>query len=407
MYNYSKDGIVVSTVLDARTANKEGKYPVKIKVYYQRKPKYYSIGVYMTKEEWNKLPESKSSGSRKIRQAIESSFSLVRMNVEALAEKGTFSFNTLNLRLGKATGDTLNSAIRAKIEELKNEERIGTMQFYQTTLVMVEEVGGKDIPFSAVTVEWLQKCERLWSKTRSISTIGMHMRNIRTLMNEAKRAGVIKESQYPFGKGLFEIKTGIGRKKGLTKKQLKAIFDYKSENKTTNRYKDLWIFIYLCNGINPTDMLKLKFSDIVDGEICFVRQKTERTTKNRKEIRAVVSPQLQTIIDKWGNKPLPDNYIFPYMKGHETAIERKAIVRDVVKRINKRMKLIGEELGIGNITTYTARHSYATVLKRSGANISYISESLGHTDLRTTEAYLASFEKEERAKNTNLLTSFL
>ncbi len=65
------------------------------------------------------------------------------------------------------------------------------------------------------------------------------------------------------------------------------------------------------------------------------------------------------------------------MKGHETAIERKAIVRDVVKRINKRMKLIGEELGIGNITTYTARHSYATVLKRSGANISYISESLG------------------------------
>ena len=97
------------------------------------------------------------------------------------------------------------------------------MQFYQTTLVMVEEVGGKDIPFSTVTVEWLQKCERLWSKTRSISTIGMHMRNIRTLMNEAKRAGVIKESQYPFGKGLFEIKTGIGRKKGLTKKQLKAI----------------------------------------------------------------------------------------------------------------------------------------------------------------------------------------
>lgn len=113
----------------------------------------------MTKEEWNKLSDSKSSESRKIRQAIESSFSLVRMNVEALAEKGTFSFNTLNLRLGKATGDTLNSAIRAKIEELKNEERIGTMQFYQTTLVMVEEVGGKDIPFSAVTVEWLQNAK--------------------------------------------------------------------------------------------------------------------------------------------------------------------------------------------------------------------------------------------------------
>jgi integrase/recombinase XerD len=65
MYNFSKDGIVVSTVLDARTANKEGKYPIKIKVYYQRKPKYYSIGICMTKEEWNKLPDSKSSEAKK------------------------------------------------------------------------------------------------------------------------------------------------------------------------------------------------------------------------------------------------------------------------------------------------------------------------------------------------------
>ena len=49
MFNYSKDGVVVSTVLDARTINKEGKYPIKIKVYYQKKPKYYSIGICMTK----------------------------------------------------------------------------------------------------------------------------------------------------------------------------------------------------------------------------------------------------------------------------------------------------------------------------------------------------------------------
>ncbi len=70
------------------------------------------------------------------------------------------------------------------------------------------------------------------------------------------------------------------------------------------------------------------------------------------------------------------------------------------------MKLIGNNLGIGNITTYTARHSFATILKRGGANISYISESLGHSDLRITEAYLASFEKEDRQKNALLLIKF-
>ena len=50
MFNYSKDGVVVSTVLGARTINKEGKYPVKIKGYYQKRPKYDSIGICMTKE---------------------------------------------------------------------------------------------------------------------------------------------------------------------------------------------------------------------------------------------------------------------------------------------------------------------------------------------------------------------
>ena len=58
------------------------------------------------------------------------------------------------------------------------------------------------------------------------------------------------------------------------------------------------------------------------------------------------------------------------------------------------------------ISTYTARHSFASVLKRSGANIAYISESLGHSDLKTTENYLASFEKEERVKNAAFLTNF-
>jgi site-specific recombinase XerD len=61
---------------------------------------------------------------------------------------------------------------------------------------------------------------------------------------------------------------------------------------------------------------------------------------------------------------------------------------------------------VSAVITHTARHSYATVLKRSGANISYISESLGHSNLKTTENYLASFEKEERIKNVAFLMNF-
>jgi integrase len=116
---------------------------------------------------------------------------------------------------------------------------------------------------------------------------------------------------------------------------------------------------------------------------------------------------MREIINRIGNPvQLPDNYIFPYLTGIESVEKELAMIHDVVKRTNMRMRRVATALGIPNITTYTARHSYATVLKRSGANIAFISESLGHSDLKTTENYLANFETEEREKNARLLMSF-
>jgi len=129
-------------------------------------------------------------------------------------------------------------------------------------------------------------------------------------------------------------------------------------------------------------------------------------SKVKKEVCAIVTPEIQSIIDKWGTPKNPNNYIFPYLTGKETPMEAKYVVRAITKLCNKRLKKIGKAIGIEGISTYTARHSYATVLKRSGANIAYISESLGHNDLKTTENYLASFEREERVKNASFLTNF-
>jgi integrase len=406
MNTFVKDGISVASMIDTRKPNSKGEYPVKIRVNFQSKRAYYSTGISMTKADWENLSGNRTVTGKNMRGNIENSFSLVRNNVEALAEKGEFNFDLLNSRLGRATGDTVNNALRAKIEILKSEERIGSMFIHINTLKSLEEFGGKDIPFSAVNVAWLKKCEQYWAQTKNQTTIGMYFRNIRAIMNEAKKAGVIKESQYPFGKDRFEIKTGEGHKKALSMEQIKQIFHYSDGRETTDKYRDLWLFVYMCNGINVADIVKLKYSNILDGEICFVRQKTERTAKSRKEIRCVITPQLKAIMDRWGNETNPDNYIFPYLNGNETPLERKTITKELTKRINKRMKEIGNVLGFGHITTYTARHSFATILKRGGANIAYISESLGHSDLKTTEAYLASFEREEREKNALLLTCF-
>ena len=399
------NGVVVSVLLDTRTVNKEGTYPVKIKVYFQGKPKYYPTGICMsTNEELEEVLESKSKKNIEIQDIIGKELSRILKNVDILVERGTFSFSNLNNMLGKNIGGTLNEMISAKIKELENEEKFGTSAFYKGTLSLLKRYIKHDVPIKEVTVEWLNGLEKFILKTANQTTVAMNMRNIRATMNIAKQVGVIRESDYPFGRGKYQIKEGSGKKKALNKKQLKAIAEYRDGSMTTEFYRDLWLFIYFCNGLNVADLISLKFSDIQNGEISFIRKKTKDRTRDVKRIYAAITPEMYSIINKWGNDPKKSVYIFPFLKPGDSAWEHEKKKKNLTKLINKRMKMIGEKLNLGKITTYVARHTYATVLRNEGVPISIISPMLGHSSVTTTEIYLADLESEYRAKNASLLS---
>ena len=399
------NGVVVSVFLDTRTVNKKGTYPVKIKVYFQGKPKYYPTGICMsTKEELEEVLESKSKKNIEIQDIIGKELSRILKNVDILVERGTFSFSNLNNMLGKNIGGTLNEMISAKIKELENEEKFGTSAFYKGTLSLLKRYMKHDVPIKEVTVEWLNGLEKFILKTANQTTVAMNMRNIRAIMNIAKQVGVIRESDYPFGRGKYQIKEGSGKKKALNKKQLKAIAEYSDGSMTTEFYRDLWLFIYFCNGLNVADLISLKFSDIQNGEISFIRKKTKDRTRDVKRIYAAITPEMYSIINKWGNDPKKSVYIFPFLKPGDSAWEHEKKKKNLTKLINKRMKMIGEKLNLGKITTYVARHTYATVLRNEGVPISIISPMLGHSSVTTTEIYLADLESEYRAKNASLLS---
>lgn len=413
MFNYSHNGITISSILDTRRGTKDDKFPVKIRVTFKRDRKYYSTGKFLSVEEWEKLPITKSRNYSEVKNDIQISYDKVKDIIQSLEAEDDFSFDALNVRLKKCVNGTLNTAFKAKISSLEADGRPGTQIFYSSALTSIEKFSIEkfkmaNIPFSAITVEWLNQYEKYMLKEgRSYTTIGMYNRAIRTVLNEAKRAGIIKENTYPFGRDKYEIQSGMGRKLALNLQQIKSIVTYSNGNQTTDRYRDLWFFSYLCNGINFADIVKLKYSNLVNGEICYLRAKTLRTSKVKKEIRAIITPELDNIINKWGNPDRSsDKFIFPYLTGNETPMEERTKSLELIRRTNKRLKEIGKALNIDNLSTYTARHSFATVLKRSGANIAYISESLGHSDQKTTENYLASFEQDERIKNAALLTKF-
>lgn len=407
MFYYSKDRVTARTVLDTRRAKGNGKYPIKIAVGYRRKVKYYQTGKDATPEQWEGLPTARGRELAELREDLEASFGIVRDYIKKLTAEGDFTFEALNARLLGATSDTINTAVKQRAKRLAENGQISTSKIYRCLLRTLERYAGDNIKFADVTPKWLRGYERHEiERGAKLTTIGIYLRSLRVVISEAVENGNIKPSADPFGRGRFEIKNGEGRKLALTTDQIGQIARFECSPRKS-MYRDYWLFMYLCNGINPKDLTLLKWSNIENGEIYFVRQKTRNRTKTEQVIRAIITPKMWEIIEKWGNKPSADGYIFPilnkFIKAPEKIYDKQFYF---MVRVNRCTNWIGERLGIGRITTYTARHSFATVLKRSGANIAYISESLGHTNIKTTANYLASFEREEREKNALLLEQF-
>lgn len=404
MFTYVIGDIIVTSILDRRRAYTNGEYPIKIRVNWRKRKKLYPTGKACTGEVWDKLSTAKAKDMVEMRIEIQTSFSIIKSHVKELHDKDNFTLENLDKSLQRISGETLNSLLIQKIEQLKKNGQIGTKVCYENTLANVVKFAGEQIPIENITVEWLKEFEAFMLPSRSIATLGINMRNIRAMMNIAKRTELIKEKQYPFGIGKYEIQTAEGKKKALSSPNMKKLKELILDDMELARFRDLFLFVFYCNGINVADLILLKYKDIENDELCFIREKTRRTTKRLVPIRVSITSEMRTIIKRWGNPIAPDNYIFKTIEHTDDEEQHYLRKKWFLKRFNQKMKIIGAAVGIFDITTYTARHSFATILKRKGVSIAYISESLGHTSLNTTQAYLDSFETEERRKNANLLT---
>jgi integrase len=416
IFAFSQGNITGAAILDNRRSKSNGLYPIKYRVTYKRERVYYASGYDASEKEWEILPTSHKEELKERKKLIKAGFDHIETLTKNLIEKNGFSFDALNSRMGRGITDNVFVVFEAKIKSLMDTGQINTSDYYKYSKDSVLNFLNKSkkknetpsLKFVDITVDWLNKYQKwLLVQKNNYTTISMRMRALRTIVNEGKEQGFISESQYPFGEKKYSIPTSTGRKLALTLGQIGEVMKYPLNSETELRCRDLWFFSYLCNGINIIDLLKLKFSDINNDEISFYRQKTLNRSKNKKKIEATLLPQMKEIIDKWGNKDRkPSIFIFPFLTDGLSPIDEQRIVKNVTRLINKKMNEIGTSLKIGNISTYAARHSFATVSKRSGVNVAYIAESLGHTDIKTTEHYLDSFEKEERFKNASFLTNF-
>lgn len=301
MYRFSTNGVSVVATLDTRRAKKDGTYPIKIQVVHCRRQVYYSTYSSLTKSDWQKILKSKNISLSEIRHNVERKFTIIKNAVLEIVNNDNFSFILLNSYLGKYSTKTINEAFKIKINDMYKNGQINSFYNYRSAIHALERFAGKSILFIDITPEWLKRCEQFWMDDGlTYSSMSFYFRDLKSVFNTAIKDGVISRTRYPFGVGKYEIPKGAARKLALGIEEIKLIFEYTSTSEEFEMYRDLWIFSYLCNGINFKDMIFLKKTDIINNEICFIRDKTANSTKHSRLIHAAILPEMSKIISRWG-----------------------------------------------------------------------------------------------------------
>jgi|GEM_PF-6082764 integrase len=302
--------------------------------------------------------------------------------------------------------NTLYSVFEMKIQELKADEKFGTANVYQGTLNKLKVYHKMDMKFnevdSAFLIGFRKKIGNVSNATKSI-----HLRNIRTVFRYAIKKKIAEQNDYPFIDSDIWKDTATGyNSKAISINEVNKIRELKEE---LEEGSDMWnacnyfIFGYVAGGMNFGDIARLKLDNRQQGRIHFIRRKTQ--AKVQEETSFDITPEMKSII-RWyrtHNVQLNNPYIFPILNGfHDTEKRVFYRINKVRKQVNEQLKLIGEKIGSEvPITTYVWRHTFASVAKNElEADVTLISEMMGHKDLKTTQNYMKQFPDEVKDKIT-------
>jgi integrase len=265
--------------------------------------------------------------------------------------------------------------------------------------------GESDFYLTDITKHWLMDyaCYNNFK-----SCVYTYERHLRAIFKYAIRKGYITSTINPFdtsnGDGV-RIQRQEAKNIALSREDMaKFVSCIGVENVTglsisQQRALDYLMVSFLLGGANFADVARLKYSNINKNAIVFQREKTKARTSYRVTISVQLSKELRHYIGKYEHVHLlEDDYIFPILTGTYTSQDAIAQrIENVKRRIVDDLKEVKVILGFsGDLNFGVIRHTYATyIYENNGHDIDAIRQSLGHTDVRTTQNYLDSIHRQD------------
>lgn len=411
----------ISIYLDTRRAKESGLFPVKLRVFSSaiKKAKLYPTDFDLSEKEFASTWEVTKPRTE---------YKQLRLKLQALENKANetaatikpFTFDKFEKKLYLESGqeDNVFYHYDISIKNLKKNGNISNGDIYELSQKSIKDfilnTKGKEpkkLYFLEITPTWLNSYESymIKDKERSRTTVSMYLRVLRSIFNIAIKDNEALKEVYPFGKGKYELPAVSKVKKALTQEDLKKLFACEPKTPEQEKAKDFWFFSFACNGANIKDIALLTNKEVNEDTVKFYRAKTINTSKkDLKEIVVYLNDFSLRIIKKYGNlNKEKSEYVFDIISSKQTEAVKHKNIKNFTKFINQNLKKLAESNGITkDISTYWARHSFATSAIRSGASMEFVMEALSHNNMKTTKGYFAGFEDKDKKEFMKNLMDF-
>lgn len=369
--------------LENRYKIKDGRFALKISIHHNGKTFYVSTNLYINSKDWDKDKQSiKGVQNRALNTMLQKRKADMEARLLSLQEKGLLRTLTDKQLVSILTGESDSDGphyFRCVIEKyIESKHNKRTKEIYEATISKLRSFCDYDnITFEEINVSWLRSFDAWLAETeKSANSRSIHLRNIRTIFNAAIDDELI--SVYPFRR--FKIASQETEKRSILIEDMRKLLRCHVQP-FQEKYRDCFFLIFYLIGINLIDLSKLQ--SLENGRIKYKRSKTGKLYNVK------VEPEALKIINRYRGK----EHLLSWFDGRKS-------YRTFCMHLDKNLQRIASKNGLPSITSYVARHSWATYASELDIPKDIISRALGH-HTNVTDTYIRfNHEKVDDANRT-------
>ncbi len=333
-----------------------------------------NTGIRISAADWDKatgLLKPRAIGAKQINQLINARIVAARVRAyEIEASRSDITPSELLPLLKGETPEDKKDNFLAALRRYTNRpmaERTRDIYLSTQTAILKYRKDAAFLKFSDITLAWLHDFEAFLAKTSpSANARAIHLRNIRAIFNYAIDEGLTEA--YPVRR--FKIRNEATRKRALSVDQLRTLINAELPE-WQHRHRDFFLLSFMLLGINTIDLCSLLRGDLIGDRIEFSRAKTHRLYSIK------VEPEAEEIIKRYRG----DSLLLNFADGLKN-------YRMYYNRLSIALREIGDSLKLPGLSSYWARHSWATIAAGLDIPRDTIAHALGHGGNTVTDIYI-------------------